>query len=66
MHPVQIVRTVLKRLFDRWISPAERAVHVAHGIEVARRRAARRPLPRHRGRPLLRVIQGGKSLRTAA
>lgn len=70
MHPVLMSRNLLKRLFHQWLGPAERAVHVAHDIQMARRRAERRPLPRARpspsGRPVLRVIQGGKSLRASA
>lgn len=66
MHPVQFYRGLLKRLLGHWIEPVERAVHVAHGIQAARRRAERRPLPRSQpslsGRPMLRLIQGGMSL----
>ena len=69
MHPVRFFRTLLKRVFEQWISPADRAVRVAHDIRIARRRAERRPLARPltqpiqptTGRPRLRLIQGGRS-----
>ena len=70
MHPARLCRTLLRRLFGAWILPAERAVKVAHDITISRRRAQRRPLPRPvshlTGRPVLRVIQGGKSVRKTA